>query len=102
MSPPPLPVRQPARARRGPVAGGGSARRTAVLCIAAAIVALVLAAVGVSVGDFPVPVRSAIATAIWDRGNEYDFVINSLRLPRVTVALLAGACLALSGPCSSR
>ena len=97
MSPPPLPVGRPAGTRGRTVAGGGSARRTAILCIATAGVALVLATVGVSVGDFPVPVRSAIATAIWDRGNEYDFVINSLRLPRVTVALLAGACLALSG-----
>ena len=49
------------------------------------------------VGDFPVPAREAIATAIWDRGSEFDFVINSLRFPRITVAVLAGICLAVSG-----
>ncbi len=56
-----------------------------------------LATVGLIVGDFPVPARSAIATAIWDRGGEFDFVINSLRFPRVVVAVLSGMSLAASG-----
>ena len=56
--------------------------RAASLCVVSAVVVLALAFVGLVVGDFPVPVRSAIATAIWDRGGEFDFVINSLRFPR--------------------
>ena len=68
-----------------------------MLCVGAAGAALALAVMGVVVGDFPVPARSAIATALWDRGGEYDFVVNSLRVPRIMVALLAGACLALAG-----
>ena len=83
--------------RRPLPTGAGATRRTAILCLGAAITALALAAVAVVVGDFPVPARSAIATALWDRGSEYDFVVNSLRVPRILVALLAGACLALSG-----
>ncbi len=71
--------------------------RAASLCVVSAVVVLALAFVGLVVGDFPVPVRSAIATAIWDRGGEFDFVINSLRFPRVVVAVLAGICLATSG-----
>lgn len=71
--------------------------RTARLCSAAAAAVLGLMIVGLVVGDYPVPARSAIATAVWDRGGEFDFVINSLRFPRVTVAVLAGVCLAASG-----
>ena len=71
--------------------------RTASLCTASAAAVFVLAVVGLVVGDFPVPAREAIATAIWDRGSEFDFVINSLRFPRVTVAVLAGICLTVSG-----
>jgi len=71
--------------------------RTARLCATAAIAILGLAIVGLTVGDYPVAARTAIATAIWDRGGEFDFVINSLRFPRVVVAVLAGICLAASG-----
>ena len=71
--------------------------RTVGLCTASAAAILALATIGLIVGDFPVPARSAIATAIWDRGGEFDFVINSLRFPRVVVAVLAGICLAASG-----
>ncbi|MCY4257481.1 MAG: iron ABC transporter permease [bacterium] len=71
--------------------------RTASLCTASATGILALAVVGLVVGDFPVPAREALATAIWDRGSEFDFVVNSLRFPRVVVAVLAGICLAVSG-----
>ena len=71
--------------------------RTVLLCAGAASAVVGLCLVGLVVGDYPVPVRSAIATALWDRGGEFDFVINSLRLPRLTVAVLAGMCLAASG-----
>ena len=87
---------RPLSARRATLRAG-SPRRTALLCAGAAAAALALAAAGVAVGDFPVPVRSALATALWDHGSEYGFVINSLRVPRILAALLAGACLALSG-----
>ena len=71
--------------------------RTARLCSLASAAVLGLMIVGLIVGDYPVPVRSAIATALWDRGSEFDFVVNSLRFPRIMVAVLAGICLAASG-----
>ncbi len=70
-----------------------------VLWLSGAVVAICvgLMTVGLVVGDFPVPAGRALATALWDRGGEFDFVVNSLRFPRVVVAVLAGACLAVSG-----
>ena len=57
----------------------------------------VLLLIGLIVGDYPIPASRAIATAFWDRNSEYDFVVNSLRFPRITVAILAGMCFAISG-----
>lgn len=70
-----------------------------VLWLSGAVVTVVggLVIVGLLVGDFPIPATRALATALWDRGGEFDFVVNSLRFPRVVVAVLAGACLAVSG-----
>lgn len=70
-----------------------------VLWLSGAVVTIVggLVIVGLLVGDFPIPATRALATALWDRGGEFDFVVNSLRFPRVVVAVLAGACLAVSG-----
>lgn len=79
---------------------GGSALiqwRVGWLLAAAAAATLALGLVGLIVGDFPVPARAALATALWDRGGEYDFIVNTLRFPRITVAVLAGMCLAASG-----
>ena len=59
------------------------------------MIALML--LGITVGDFPIPASDALTTALWDRSGEYHFVINSLRFPRITVAVLAGMCLAASG-----
>ncbi len=61
----------------------------------AAIIALL--GVGLVVGDYPIPASKAIATALWDRNGEYAFIINSLRFPRIVVAILAGMCFASSG-----
>ena len=80
--------------------GAVSARlhwRVLWLSFAVAVSCAGLMALGLVVGDFPVPAGRALATALWDRGGEYDFVVNSLRFPRVAVAVLAGACLAVSG-----
>ncbi|MEM7094659.1 MAG: iron chelate uptake ABC transporter family permease subunit [Actinomycetota bacterium] len=73
--------------------------RMRILWIALIAIALVVAlsVLGLIVGDFPIPRLDALATAIWDRGGEFDFIINTLRFPRVTVAILAGICLATSG-----
>tara|TARA_B100000427_G_scaffold181004_1_gene150503 strand:- start:2616 stop:3746 length:1131 start_codon:yes stop_codon:yes gene_type:complete len=61
------------------------------------LIILVFMAFGVMFGDFPVPKVKALSTALWDRDSEFNFVINSIRSPRVVVAVLAGMCLASSG-----
>tara|TARA_Y100001934_G_C12380789_1_gene792258 strand:- start:333 stop:1466 length:1134 start_codon:yes stop_codon:yes gene_type:complete len=63
--------------------------------VSACLLGLLL--LGVSAGDYPVPIASVIKTLLWDQHNEFSFVINSIRVPRVLVAILAGICLAVSG-----
>lgn len=65
--------------------GGASLLTAALVCVA------------LGVGDIEIPFWDAMRTALWDRDGEYDFVINRLRFPRATVAVLAGICLASSG-----
>ncbi len=67
------------------------------LNLVALFILLGFMAIGVMFGDFPVPKVEALFTALWDRDSEFNFVINSIRSPRVVVAVLAGMCLASSG-----
>ena len=67
------------------------------LNLVALVILLAFMAFGVMLGDFPVPKVKALSTALWDRDSEFSFVINSIRSPRVVVAVLAGMCLASSG-----
>ena len=67
------------------------------MSLGAIIVITILVGVGLIVGDYPIPASKAIATALWDRNGEYDFIVNSLRFPRIIVAILAGMCFAASG-----
>ncbi|MCL4116350.1 UNVERIFIED_CONTAM: hypothetical protein GTU68_007096 [Idotea baltica] len=71
--------------------------RVGWLILGAVAVTCGLVAVGLIVGDFPISAGDALRTALWDRGGEFDFIVNSLRFPRVTVAVLAGMALAASG-----
>ncbi|MEM7287705.1 MAG: iron ABC transporter permease [Actinomycetota bacterium] len=67
------------------------------LALGGVLAVLGLMVVGLIVGDFPISPGDALRTALWDRGGEFDFIVNTLRFPRVTVAVLAGMCLAMSG-----
>ncbi|HAX04799.1 MAG TPA: iron ABC transporter permease [Acidimicrobiaceae bacterium] len=67
------------------------------LCIGTVALTVLLALIGLEVGEYPIPGFEAIKTAFWNRGGEFDFIVNSLRFPRVVAALLAGFCLATSG-----
>lgn len=72
--------------------------RTGVLLGVVAIVGVVLLVVGLMVGDFPISVSGVINALLGDpESSQADFMVNSLRFPRVLVALLAGGCLAMSG-----
>ncbi|CAH1197609.1 putative siderophore transport system permease protein YfhA [Paenibacillus plantiphilus] len=67
-------------------------------------IVIVLAAANASVlilnivlGEYPVPIVQALRTALGFGGDEYNYVVNILRLPRALVAFLVGCGLALSG-----
>ena len=81
------------------VAGISALMQTRVIIIVVAGLAIVsaLLVTGLIVGDFPVPARDALGEAFWARGGEFDFIVTTLRFPRVTVAILAGMCLGMSG-----
>jgi iron complex transport system permease protein len=55
--------------------------------------------INTSFGEYPIPPLAVIQTVLGiDKGNtDYDFVINTLRLPRTLTACLVGMALAISG-----
>ncbi|WP_030179066.1 FecCD family ABC transporter permease [Streptomyces sp. NRRL S-813] len=66
------------------------------------VVLLVLAALAASVvligtGDFPIPASDVLKTLFGQGNPGQEFIVRELRLPRVLVGLLVGACLGLGG-----
>ncbi|MEB3213594.1 MAG: iron ABC transporter permease, partial [Leptolyngbyaceae bacterium] len=59
----------------------------------------VMMIVSVGYGEYPVPPLDVVKTVLGlDTGNaDYAFIVNTLRLPRVLVALLVGMALAIAG-----
>ncbi len=51
----------------------------------------------VSVGDFPIPLDEVTRYLRGDGGQDADFIIGTLRLPRVITGVLVGASLGISG-----
>lgn len=66
------------------------------------VVALVAAtlAVGVwssMVGDFPLSVRQVLGAVFGDGGDQAEFIVGTLRLPRALTGMMVGAALGMSG-----
>ena len=71
--------------------------RSAIVCAALAAAVVVVAAVSLTTGDYPVPLWDVITT-LFGHGSSIDyFIVVTLRLPRVVSALLIGAALGMSG-----
>lgn len=95
----------PTRLRRRPhvraVRCGAVAFRldTRVLALAGLGLAalLLLGAWGMTLGSFPVPVGEVIRSVLRLDQPQYDFIVLTLRFPRVLAAILIGALLAMSG-----
>jgi ABC-type enterobactin transport system permease subunit len=84
------------RSRRGAI----SLRlRTRVIAAAAGLllVTAVVAVVNLSSGDFPVPVADVLRSLVGRGEPGTDFIVWTLRLPRVLTTLLVGAALGASG-----
>lgn len=65
-----------------------------------ALCALAVVVLGVwtmSLGDFPVPFGQVVATTFGVGSGEYDFVVRTLRLPRLLAGIGAGVALGMSG-----
>lgn len=67
------------------------------MSLAALIALLLLAAWAASLGSFPVPLAEVMKSALGRGEKEYDFIVQTLRLPRVLCAMLVGGALAMSG-----
>lgn len=86
------------RSRRLPVSFRLQRRVPGVMLILGILILVVLIA-SVSYGDYPVPPWAVMQTVLGlETGNaDYAFVVNTLRLPRVLVALVVGMALAIAG-----
>ncbi len=61
------------------------------------LIALAVAVVNLCTGDFPVPVRDVFASLVGQADPGTHFIVVTLRLPRVLLALLVGAALGTGG-----
>ncbi|WP_028652050.1 FecCD family ABC transporter permease [Nocardioides halotolerans] len=71
--------------------------RAGLVALAGLVLLLVLVAVDLSVGDFPIPVREVVATLLGGGDAGQRFVVMELRLPQTAVAAGVGAALGLAG-----
>ncbi|MEU4134198.1 FecCD family ABC transporter permease [Streptomyces wuyuanensis] len=80
--------------------GGLSVRvdpRAALVVLLLLAAALAVAVVLVGSGDFPMTPGEVLATLLGDGTPAQEFIVRDVRLPRVLVALLVGAALAVGG-----
>lgn len=71
--------------------------RVAAASTAIALVAFAVAVVGISTGEFPIPIPDVLRTLAGQGDDATNFVIGTLRLPRVLTGLLVGAALGAAG-----
>ncbi len=74
--------------------------RRVPLVLALALLGIISAMVlNIGVGEYPIPVLDVIKTVLHLPGAnpDYDFIVNTLRLPRMLVAALVGVALGVSG-----
>ncbi|HEY2700024.1 MAG TPA: iron chelate uptake ABC transporter family permease subunit [Pseudonocardiaceae bacterium] len=71
--------------------------RSVLVCVGTVLAILIVAAITLTTGDFPLPLGEVLRT-MFGGGNALDeFVLNTLRLPRLLTGLLVGAALAVGG-----
>lgn len=95
-APAPAPVRGRRAVRGGPVSGVLRIRPLVVLVVCAAVLLLV-AAVNLGRGDYPIAVTDVLATLLGGGDAGQQLVVLDLRLPRTLTGALVGAALALAG-----
>ncbi|WNM34227.1 iron chelate uptake ABC transporter family permease subunit [Streptomyces sp. Li-HN-5-11] len=90
----------PPRTRALRTPGGLSFRldvRTVTVVALLVLVALTASVALIGTGDLPIPAADVLRTLTGNGSRVQEFVVRELRLPRVLVGLLVGACLGLGG-----
>lgn len=80
----------------GPVAFRFNARVLLLIAVSS-VVLFLLASWAMTLGSFRVPLDEVIKAVFADSTRQYEFIVQTLRLPRVLVAILVGCALAMSG-----
>jgi iron complex transport system permease protein len=71
--------------------------RAIAVCTVLAIGIVIVGCWSISVGDFPIPMSDVIATLFGNPTVDSEFIVGTLRLPRVLVAIGVGAAFGMSG-----
>lgn len=71
--------------------------RTLAVCTVLGLLTVAIGIWSISVGDFPIPIRDVIATLLGDPTEDSEFIVGTLRLPRVLVGIGVGAAFGMSG-----
>lgn len=80
-------------------------RRVPLVLLVTLLVTLAVMVINIGVGEYPIPPLDVIKTVLhlpstyFNKGNfdDYNFIVNTLRLPRMLVAALVGVALGISG-----
>lgn len=75
-------------------------RRVPLILLAATVVTLAVMVINIGVGEYPIPPLDVIKTVLHlptANFDDYNFIVNTLRLPRMLVAALVGVALGISG-----
>ena len=71
--------------------------RSTTVCVALVAALVVVVGAGLTLGDYPLPLDSLVATLTGHGSTASRFIVLDLRLPRVLTGLLVGVCFGLSG-----
>ncbi|MGB0111679.1 MAG: iron chelate uptake ABC transporter family permease subunit [Ilumatobacteraceae bacterium] len=71
--------------------------RTTIVCALMSVALVVVGCWSIMVGDFPLSVSQVVSSVFGDGGPDAEFIVQTLRLPRVLTAILVGAALGMSG-----
>lgn len=71
--------------------------RSITVCIATALTTVAIGWLSISVGDFPIPMTDVVATIFGGGSEDAQFIVGTLRLPRVLTGGLVGLAFGISG-----
>ncbi|MGW4467637.1 FecCD family ABC transporter permease [Micromonospora sp. NPDC004704] len=93
---PPLPPTRRVRAFGGRITLRVD-RRSVLVCATLALVVVVVAVFTLGTGDYPIPAVDVVRTLLGHGTPAQDFIVQTLRLPRLLTAVLVGVALGIGG-----